>query len=96
MPRIGTPWHVCVRFSERESICALPSTPHTILRKTTPWQRRLCVLRYLTSESQGSPLPFVVLHELHLIHTDLKPENILLVNNQYSLAHIPVPGKVIC
>ena len=27
--------------------------------------------------------PFLVLHDLNLIHTDLKPENILLVNNQY-------------
>ncbi|KAI0925908.1 hypothetical protein AcW1_008217 [Taiwanofungus camphoratus] len=33
------------------------------------------------------------LHELHLIHTDLKPENILLVNNDYRIAQVPVPGK---
>lgn len=37
---------------------------------------------------------FVVLHELHLIHTDLKPENILLVHNDFKTVHIPVPGKV--
>ncbi|KAH9838369.1 CMGC/CLK protein kinase [Rhodofomes roseus] len=33
------------------------------------------------------------LHDLHLIHTDLKPENILLVNNDYRVAQIPIPGR---
>ena len=36
-----------------------------------------------------------VLHDLKLIHTDLKPENILLVRNDYRVAQVPVPGKVV-
>ena len=37
---------------------------------------------------------FLVLHDLHLIHTDLKPENILLVHNDHKVVHVAVPGKV--
>ncbi|KAF8656867.1 hypothetical protein AX16_002414 [Volvariella volvacea WC 439] len=33
------------------------------------------------------------LHDLRLIHTDLKPENILLVNNDYRVVQVSVPGK---
>jgi serine/threonine protein kinase len=35
-----------------------------------------------------------VLHDLRLIHTDLKPENILLVNNDFNVVQVPIPGKV--
>lgn len=38
------------------------------------------------------PLPSVVLHDLHLIHTDLKPENILLVKNEFKT--VPIVGAV--
>jgi dual-specificity kinase len=50
--------------------------------------------RYPTTMTQA--ILFAVLHELHLVHTDLKPENILLVNNSYSVVHVPIPGKVCC
>ena len=37
---------------------------------------------------------FLVLHDLHIIHTDLKPENILLVHNDSRAVTVPTPGKV--
>lgn len=66
----------------------------------------MCVYDFL-KENEFAPFPrhhiqsfaqqllgsVAFLHELHLIHTDLKPENILLVNNDYRLAVVPVPGK---
>lgn len=39
-------------------------------------------------------LGLTVLHDLRLIHTDLKPENILLVNNDFDVVQVPIPGKV--
>ncbi|KIM52809.1 hypothetical protein SCLCIDRAFT_140361 [Scleroderma citrinum Foug A] len=66
----------------------------------------MCVYDFL-KENEFAPFPrhhiqsfarqllgsVAFLHDLHLIHTDLKPENILLVNNDYRLAVVPVPGK---
>lgn len=66
----------------------------------------MCVYDFL-KENEFAPFPrhhiqsfarqllgsVAFLHDLHLIHTDLKPENILLVNNEYRLAVVPVPGK---
>jgi dual-specificity kinase len=39
--------------------------------------------------------PYLVLHDLHIIHTDLKPENILLVRNDFRTVTVPSPGKVL-
>ena len=39
-------------------------------------------------------LLYLVLHDLHIIHTDLKPENILLVRNDFRTVTVPSPGKV--
>ncbi|KAL4062856.1 kinase-like domain-containing protein [Scleroderma citrinum] len=66
----------------------------------------MCVYDFL-KENEFAPFPrhhiqsfarqllgsVAFLHDLRLIHTDLKPENILLVNNDYRLAVVPVPGK---
>lgn len=40
-------------------------------------------------------LLYLVLHDLHIIHTDLKPENILLVRNDFRTVTVPTPGKVL-
>jgi len=66
----------------------------------------MCVYDFL-KENEFAPFPrqhiqsfakqllgsVAFLHDLHLIHTDLKPENILLVNNDYRIAQISIPGR---
>src|ERR1700722_2798633 len=95
MSSIGAPWHVCLRLSEGKRICTFSPTSHTVICQTAPRQCRLWVY---TDSPLWNPFPYhliAVLHDLHLIHTDLKSENILLVHNQYSLAQITVPGRVL-
>jgi serine/threonine protein kinase len=49
---------------------------------------------FVLLHTRSPPLTsFLVLHDLHLIHTDLKPENILLVHNDYKTVPLP-PAKV--
>jgi dual-specificity kinase len=66
----------------------------------------MCVYDFL-KENEFAPFPrhhiqsfarqlltsVAFLHRESLIHTDLKPENILLVNNDYSVVNVTVPGK---